>query len=93
MQPAGPWKAPCKHTPQQGPNAAHPFCLPATLDVGTDTNMKNTSEQILLQNFRDLISYHLPFTPESNVSKRGEAMLGQSLGSSCDRGTVLSLDH
>ena len=23
--------------PQQGPNAAHPFCLLATLDVGTDT--------------------------------------------------------
>ena len=23
--------------PRQGPNAAHPFCLPATLDVGTDT--------------------------------------------------------
>ena len=23
--------------PRQGPNAAHPFRLPATLDVGTDT--------------------------------------------------------
>merc|ERR1712163_21371 len=32
-----PWESSHNRPPRQGPDAAHPFRLPATLDVGTDT--------------------------------------------------------